>query len=121
MLFQVIRRIGITERVDNLHLLMLNKSNVCLNQLDQNMPKPKSQQKSKNIQRVAAHLFAHKGFHTTSMRGIARELGMNQSSLYHYFKSKEDILFKLMNDAVDDALKRAGDLPGKILVDCTNS
>lgn len=29
---------------------------------------------------------------------------MNQSSLYHYFKSKENILFKLMNDAVDDAL-----------------
>jgi len=29
---------------------------------------------------------------------------MNQSSLYHYFKSKEDILYKLMNDAMDDAL-----------------
>ena len=68
------------------------------------MPKPKSQQKSKDIQLVVAHLFAHKGYHTTSMRGIARELGMNQSSLYHYFNSKEDILFKLMNDAVDDAL-----------------
>lgn len=29
---------------------------------------------------------------------------MNQSSLYHYFRSKEDILFKLMNDAMDSAL-----------------
>lgn len=38
------------------------------------------------------------------MREIARELGMNQSSLYHYFASKEDVLFTLMSDAMDDVL-----------------
>ena len=68
------------------------------------MSKPRNLQKSDEIYRVVARLFAHKGYHSTSMREIARELGMNQSSLYHYFKSKEDILFKLMNDAMDDAL-----------------
>jgi AcrR family transcriptional regulator len=68
------------------------------------MPTPKSLKKSNEIQRVIAHLFAYKGYHSTSMREIARELGMNQSSLYHYFKSKEDILFELMNQAVDGAL-----------------
>jgi AcrR family transcriptional regulator len=68
------------------------------------MSKPKNLQKSAKIQNVVAHLFARNGYHSTSMRAIARELGMNQSSLYHYFKSKENILFKLMNDAVDDAL-----------------
>lgn len=68
------------------------------------MSKPKNSQKSDEIFSVVAHLFAHKGYHSTSMREIARELGMNQSSLYHYFKSKEDALYKLMNDAMDDAL-----------------
>ena len=68
------------------------------------MPGPKNLKKSLEIQRVIARLFAHKGYHSTSMREIARELGMNQSSLYHYFRSKEDILFKLMNDAMDSAL-----------------
>jgi len=68
------------------------------------MSKPKNLQKSNEIYSVVARLFAHKGYHSTSMREIARELDMNQSSLYHYFKSKEDILFKLMNDAMDDAL-----------------
>lgn len=68
------------------------------------MPSPKNLKKSLEIQRVIAHLFAHKGYHSTSMREIARELGMNQSSLYHYFKTKEDILFKLMNEAMDSAL-----------------
>ena len=68
------------------------------------MSKPKNTQKSDEIYGVVARLFAHKGYHSTSMREIARELGMNQSSLYHYFKSKEDVLYKLMNDAMDDAL-----------------
>lgn len=68
------------------------------------MPNTKNLKKSLEIQRVIARLFAHKGYHSTSMREIARELGMNQSSLYHYFRSKEDILFKLMNDAMDSAL-----------------
>jgi len=68
------------------------------------MPSPKNLKKSHEIQRVIARLFAYKGYHSTSMREIARELGMNQSSLYHYFRSKEDILFKLMNKAMDSAL-----------------
>ena len=68
------------------------------------MPKAKNPSKSKKIQSVIAGLFARNGYHSTSMREIARELGMNASSLYHYMKSKEEILFRLMNDAIDDAL-----------------
>ena len=65
---------------------------------------------------MVAELFARKGYHSTSMREIARELGMSQSSLYYYFKSKEDILFALMNGAMDEALTTlericAADLP----------
>jgi AcrR family transcriptional regulator len=61
-------------------------------------------QKIKEIHRVIARLFAYKGYHSTSMREIARELGMNQASLYHYFTSKEDVLFGLMNDAMNEVL-----------------
>ena len=70
------------------------------------MPKSKEKclKKSEEVHRVVARLFAYGGYHSTSMREIARELGMNQSSLYYYFKSKEDILFKLMNGAIDDVL-----------------
>jgi len=68
------------------------------------MPGTKSQEKVKEIQAVVAPLFASKGYHSTSMREIAREVGMNQSSLYHYFRGKEEILFEIMNDAMDQAL-----------------
>ncbi|MFH1083038.1 MAG: TetR/AcrR family transcriptional regulator, partial [Pseudomonadota bacterium] len=86
------------------------------------MPEPKTSNKIEEIQLVIARLFAYKGYHSTSMREIARELGMNQSSLYHYFKSKEDILFTLMNDAMDSALTTledicAADLPPNAKLD----
>jgi AcrR family transcriptional regulator len=71
------------------------------------MARSRSLEKENEIHRVVARLFAHQGYHHTSMREIARELGMNQSSLYHYFTSKEDILFRLMDNAMDEVL---GDL-----------
>ncbi|MCG6880993.1 MAG: TetR/AcrR family transcriptional regulator [Deltaproteobacteria bacterium] len=64
----------------------------------------KKADKIKEIHGVATRLFARKGYHNTSMREIARDLGMNQSSLYHYFAGKEEILYTLINDAMDDAL-----------------
>lgn len=69
------------------------------------MPRPKDYHKRKELQAAIAHLFAQKGYHATSMRDIGRQLGMNQASLYYYFQSKEEILFNLMNDAMDEALK----------------
>ena len=74
------------------------------------MSRPKNLQKTQELYRVIARLFASRGYHSTSMREIAHELGMNKSSLYHYLASKEDILFKLMNDAMDDALATLQDI-----------
>jgi AcrR family transcriptional regulator len=68
------------------------------------MSRPRSSEKLQEIERVSAQLFAHNGYHRTTMRDIARALQMNQASLYHYFPGKENILFKLMNDAMDDAM-----------------
>jgi len=68
------------------------------------MPRPRNLQKSQEIQIVIARLFARKGYKSTSLREIAQELGMDKSSLYHYFSGKEEMLFKLMNNAMDDAM-----------------
>ncbi len=68
------------------------------------MARPRNPEKSVEIEEVIARLFAYRGYQATSMREIARELGMNPSSLYHYFSSKEEILFKLMNEAMGAAL-----------------
>ncbi len=71
--------------------------------------------KRTEIHGVATRLFAQKGYHNTSMREIARQLGMNQASLYHYFDSKEDILYALLNDAMDEALDTLEEICGSDL------
>jgi AcrR family transcriptional regulator len=47
----------------------------------------------------AAKLFAKKRFEGTSTREIAEASGLRQSSLFHYFASKEDILVALSEQA----------------------
>ncbi len=69
-------------------------------------------EKITEIHGVVTRLFARKGYHNTSMREIARGLGMNQSSLYHYYNSKEDILYTLINDAMDEALDTLEEICG---------
>ncbi len=45
----------------------------------------------KRIITGAARVFSHYGFKKTTMDEIARELKMGKSSIYYYFKSKEQI------------------------------
>jgi TetR/AcrR family transcriptional regulator, cholesterol catabolism regulator len=51
---------------------------------------------------AAVHLFLEKGFTETSMREIAEAAGMGKSSLYDYFKTKDEILIWYFEDEVDD-------------------
>ena len=46
----------------------------------------------KEIANASVHLFLEKGFNETSMREIAKTAGVGKSTLYDYFKSKEEIL-----------------------------
>jgi len=43
----------------------------------------------------SSRLMASRGFHGTSMRDLAQETGRSLAGLYHYFRSKEDLLFLL--------------------------
>ncbi len=45
------------------------------------------------ILKKSCHLMARQGFHGTSMRDLAQATGRSLSGLYHYFRSKEDLLF----------------------------
>ncbi|MCW0211923.1 MAG: TetR/AcrR family transcriptional regulator [Pseudonocardia sp.] len=43
-----------------------------------------------------AEIFAEKGYERTTVRDIAESLGMLSGSLYYYIKTKEDLLFALI-------------------------
>jgi AcrR family transcriptional regulator len=52
----------------------------------------KADQRRKEIVARAAELFNERGYALTSMEDIANALGMAKPTLYHYFRSKEQIL-----------------------------
>jgi AcrR family transcriptional regulator len=58
---------------------------------------------------AAAALFAKRGFLGTSVSDLADACATSKSLIYHYFKSKEDILFAVMSRHLDDLLDIAVD------------
>ncbi len=61
--------------------------------------------KQEQLFNVAAALFAEKGYHGTSIQDLARAMGMKKGSLYHYFNSKEELLFQLLDEYITGALE----------------
>src|SRR5580765_8159846 len=53
------------------------------------------------ILRTAARLFQQRGYDATSMNDVAAALKLSKGGLYHHFQSKDEILFELMNHAMD--------------------
>lgn len=56
--------------------------------------------------RAAAAVFAEKGFHGASTRDIAQRMGIQQGSLYYYFKSKEEALGEVCLFGIEDYVRR---------------
>jgi AcrR family transcriptional regulator len=59
------------------------------------------------ILRVAARLFAERGYERTTLEMIADELGLSKPSLYYYVKSKEDVLSQIFQDVFQRVLEQA--------------
>ncbi len=53
------------------------------------------------ILRTAARLFQQRGYDATSMNDVAAALKLSKGGLYHHFQSKDQILFEIMNHAME--------------------
>lgn len=60
-------------------------------------------------------LFLSKGFRETSMREIAEAAGMGKSSLYDYFRTKDEILLWAIDDELYDLNTAAREIAAKPL------
>jgi TetR/AcrR family transcriptional regulator, cholesterol catabolism regulator len=58
------------------------------------------------ILRTAARLFQQQGYDGTSMNDVAAALKLSKGGLYHHFQSKDEILFNLMDHAMDITQER---------------
>ncbi|MBA2732039.1 MAG: TetR/AcrR family transcriptional regulator [Acidobacteria bacterium] len=63
-------------------------------------------QKLEFILRNAARIFAEKGYHSTTMRDISRETQVSLAGLYHYCRSKEELLFLIQDNCFGHVLER---------------
>jgi AcrR family transcriptional regulator len=55
---------------------------------------------------VATKMFLERGFHNTSIRDIVRACSFNVASLYMYVSSKEDILYLVAQDLMNNIKQR---------------
>lgn len=60
-------------------------------------PRVATQKKLDRLLSKAATLIADKGFAAMSMRDLQASLGVSLAGLYHYFSSKDDLLFQLQH------------------------
>lgn len=65
----------------------------------------KGEKREREIYDTAARLFARRGYSRTSIRDLSEALGLQKSSLYHYFESKEDLLHRLLDQFMEQALQ----------------
>jgi len=73
------------------------------------------------LRKGAARYFARHGYDRASMTGAARECGVSKALLYHYYDSKESLLFDILHGHLSDLADRvtharAQGVPGLIRV-----
>ena len=56
---------------------------------------------------TAARVFAAKGFHSTTMRDLARETGMSLAGMYHYVSGKDELLYLIQQQCFAAVLQGA--------------
>lgn len=61
----------------------------------------------RDILDAAAELMAERGYGGASLRELARRVGMSQPSLYHYFRTKEELALQLLETLAADMLGQA--------------
>lgn len=65
-----------------------------------------SQERKAEIVLTAARLFDEAGYGNTTMEDIARTVGVAKPTLYHYFQSKDEILFDIHEEFIDLLIDR---------------
>jgi len=60
---------------------------------------PDGQVREDQILEAAARLFKERGYRAATLQDVADEIGVTRTAVYHYFSSKEEILFRIAEEA----------------------
>ena len=70
------------------------------------MPYPKSEKSAAQIVAAATRVLAQKGYARTSLLDIAREAGMSKGALHYHFPTKESLVEKVLETALQTVAER---------------
>lgn len=68
--------------------------------------KKDAQQRKKEIMSAASELFHQKGYLNTTTQDIIKKVGISRGLLYYHFKSKEDILYQIVEGYLQPLIKK---------------
>ena len=68
-------------------------------------PATRGNAREDEILAAAARIFREKGYHGASVRDIAESVGLLKGSLYHYIRSKEELLARLFDGALEGTVR----------------
>jgi AcrR family transcriptional regulator len=71
------------------------------------------QQRRQQLVKAATNCFIKRGYHSTSMRDIAKVSGLSMGNLYDYISKKEDILYLVHQDSIHSIYRKLFDLKVK--------
>ncbi len=77
------------------------------------------EQRRQQIVTEAIHVFFEMGYEGASLRDLAGRVGINKATVYHYFSSKEEILYHIVREVgggLLDGVRRASAFDGNPLV-----
>ena len=80
-----------------------------------------------DVTRAAVRLFASQGYANTSVQQIVEAAGVTKGAMYHYFESKDDLLFaiyermlSLQKSHLDDIISRGGPVDDVLRAVCVD-
>ncbi len=63
-------------------------------------------QKRSDILMVAAQVFAHNGITKASMNDVAKQCGISKANIYHYYSSKDELIFGILDNYLSELRDR---------------
>src|SRR5487761_2257140 len=70
---------------------------------------PKSTLSHRRVLDAAARLFRERGYAGTTLRAIANEVGLEAASIYYHFKSKDDLIEAVLDEAMGRVIRAGRD------------
>jgi AcrR family transcriptional regulator len=67
---------------------------------------PADRSMANDILSRAATLFSQRGYHAVGIRDLAEAVGLSTSTLYHYYATKQDILFEIISRFLTEFTER---------------